>query len=140
MLRSIIGVILGVTVGSITVAIVEAIGHLVYPPPPDLDATNPEAIKAIKAFIATAPVGVLLVVLLAWAAGAFLGGLVAAWIGRRAPAVHALIVGAVILLFGIATMLMIPHPVWFWIAGILVIPCAAYVASLLARGRAAAGS
>lgn len=127
MFRSILAVVLGVIVGVIAVAIVEVIGHALYPPPPDLDASNQEAMKA---YIATAPIAVLLFVLLAWVTGAFAGGLVAAWIGRRAPAVHALIIGGFILLAGVATMLIYPHPVWFWIAGMVAVPASAYAASL----------
>jgi hypothetical protein len=134
MLRSIFAVVLGVIVGGITVGIVEIIGHTLYPPPPDLDASNPEALKA---YIATAPMAVLLFVLLAWVVGAFTGGFVAAWIGRRAPAVHALMIGGFILLAGMATMLVYPHPVWFWIAGIVGVPPSAYLASLLVGRRAA---
>jgi len=130
-----LAVVLGAIVGGVTVGVVEMIGHVVYPPPPNLDASNPEALKA---YIATAPLAVMLFVLLAWVVGAFTGGFVAAWIGRRAPTVHALIIGGFILLAGIATMLVYPHPVWFWIAGIVSVPPSAYVAALLVSRRAAA--
>ncbi|MBL8795141.1 MAG: hypothetical protein JNM56_14625 [Planctomycetia bacterium] len=128
MLRSILAVVLGIIVGGITVGVVEFTGHTIYPPPPDLDASNREALSA---YIATAPIAVLLFVMAAWVLGAFTGGLVAAWIGRRAPVVHALIIGGFILLSGIASMLYYPHPAWFWVVGIVTVPSAAYAAARL---------
>ena len=132
MLRSILAVVVGVILAGVVVLAVESIGHIVYPPPADLDASNPEALKA---YVAHAPIGVLLFVLLAWAAGSFVGGWSAARIARRAPSFHAMIVGSLVLLSGIATMLMIPHPLWFWIAGILAIVPVSFISSLLVTRR-----
>jgi hypothetical protein len=113
---------------------IEIVGHLIFPPPPGLDASNPEALKA---YMQTAPLAVLLFVFVAWCCGAFFGGWLAALIARRAPAVHALIVGGFILLSGVATMLSIPHPLWFWIAGFLFLLPLSYAGSRLVRRRPA---
>lgn len=137
MLRSILGVVLGVIAAGIVVGVVESIGHMVYPPPAGLDASDPEALSA---YIAAAPAQVLLFVMLAWMAGAFVGGLVAAWLGRGSPAVHALIVGGLMLAMGVLTMVKIPHPLWFWITGIVAVPASAYLASMLVSRRPAVAS
>jgi hypothetical protein len=92
---------------------------------------------AIRQLLAGAPVGALLVVLAGWALGTFVGAWIAAWIGRRAPAAHALAVGGLIALAGIANNLMMPPPLWFWAAGLAVPVAAAYAAArLVGKSRA----
>lgn len=128
--RSIIAVVLGIILGGIVVGLVEYVGHLVYPAPAGIDMRNPEALKT---YAANAPVGALLFVILAWALGSLTGGWLAAFIARQSRSQHALIVGGVLMIFGIINMLMIPHPVWFWIVGILVFLPAAYIGARLVQ-------
>lgn len=128
--RSIIAVVLGIILGGIVVGLVEHVGHLVYPAPAGIDMRNPEALKT---YAANAPVGALLFVILAWALGSLTGGWLAAFIARQSRSQHALIVGGVLMIFGIINMLMIPHPVWFWIVGILVFLPAAYIGARLVQ-------
>jgi MFS family permease len=128
MLRSIVAVVLGVVVAAMIALALETAGHQVFQPP-QLDLNDWEAAKAL---VAQMPVWVLGVVLLAWACGSFGGGWVAARLAGRAPIVHALIVGAIQTLFGIATMLMIPHPPWFVVGALLCLLPPAYVGGWLA--------
>ncbi len=130
MLRSVLGIVLGFVLGTAVIAGLETLGHVIYPPAKEVDFHNPEAVKAYMAVI---PLGALLFVLLAFAAGAFVGGWVAAWVARRAPALHALIVGGFFLLAGIANLMMIPHPLWFAIVNLLIFLPFAYAGSLLVR-------
>jgi len=53
-------------------------------------------------------------------------------IGRRAPIGHALVLGGFLTLAGIANNLMVPPPLWFWIAGLVVLIPAAYAGARLA--------
>jgi hypothetical protein len=108
MTRIILGLLAGIVAAFAVVAAGEAIGHTIYPPPPGADPQNPEAMKTL---IATLPNGAIAAVLLSWAAGAFIGGGVAAYIARRDWAAMAL--GAVVLVSGAITMNAIPHPIWF---------------------------
>jgi hypothetical protein len=64
--------------------------------------------------------------------GSLAGGCVAAWIGRRTRAALALVLGGLLTLAGIANNLMAPPPLWFWIAGLIVLIPAAYVGARLA--------
>jgi hypothetical protein len=124
MLRLLVGCLVGVAVAFVVVTVVETTGHLVYPPPPDVDLAKPEAFDTLMERL---PLGAIVAVLIAWAAGAFAGGGAAAAIARRPAA--AWIVGALMMAAAIATMVMIPHPAWFvaasfpaalvpaWIAG-----------------------
>jgi MFS family permease len=91
--------------------------------------------EAIRALLASAPVGALLVVLLGWVLGSLLGGFLAAWIGWNAPVAHALVLGGLLTLAGIANNLMLPPPVWFWITSLVALLPAAYAGARLAPRR-----
>ena len=105
--RSILAVLAGVIVGFLALGLVDYVGHLFYPLPAGLERD----LEGLKTYMASAPVGALLMVLLAWTWGTLSGGWVAARIAGRSHALHAGIVGAlVILVFVIANMVMLPHP------------------------------
>ncbi len=130
--RSILAVIAGLVLGVVLIFVVESAGHFVYPLPADLDMTNPEALKNL---MANAPVGALLFVILAWAVGSFGGGWLATRLAQKSHVMHALIVGGLLMAAGIMNMLMIPHPVWFWVLGLAVYLPAAYAGALLGQKR-----
>jgi hypothetical protein len=115
MLRRVLATIAGIVAGGIVIMLVEMLSHRIYPPPPGIDVNNPEALKAL---MASAPPGALAAVVIAWALGSFAGGWTAAAIGKHL--IPALIVGAVLMIGGVANMMMIPHPIWMWVAGLIV--------------------
>lgn len=129
MLRIILGTIAGIVAAGLIVFALEAIGHLIFPPPPGIDPANPDAMATV---IDQLPFGALAAVMIAWMAGAFGGGALAAWIARRPWATW--IVGLFMLAGGAWTMAMIPHPLWMkaallpatllpaWLAGRLFAP------------------
>jgi hypothetical protein len=133
--RSVLAVLAGFVAATVVMLIFESInGHVLYPELGRMAAgvTDPAAIRAV---MASAPLGAFLVVLLGWALGGLLGGLVAARIGSNAPVAHALVLGAVLTLAGIANNLMIPPPLWFWVVSILLFLPAAFVGARLAPTR-----
>jgi hypothetical protein len=132
MLRSILAVVAGFVVASAVMMAVEAVnGRFLYPELGKL-AEGMTDREAIRSLLAGAPVGAFLVVIFGWAIGSLAGGFVAAWIGRRAPMRHALVLGGLLTLAGIANNLMVPPPLWFWIAGLVVLIPATYAGALLA--------
>jgi len=126
--RKILAVVAGVILAGIVTYAVQAIGHQVYPPPEGLDMKNMEAMKA---YVATLPMGALLFVLLAYILGSFAGGWLAAKIARTSQIHLPLTVGGVQLFFGIINLVMIPHPIWFAIASVIVFLPAAYLGGKL---------
>ena len=130
MLRSILAVLAGVLVMAITVAAVQLIGHSVFPPPPGIDASDHEAMVAL---ISTMPAMALAFVLLAYAAGGFLGAYTAATISRAHRRGAALAVGVVLLALIAMNFMAIPHPLWMVVAGVLIPIPAALLAWRLAR-------
>jgi hypothetical protein len=111
MFRIILGIIAGVVAAVLIVFVIEGLGHMVFPPPPGIDLADPETLTTI---IDQLPAGALAFVMIAWMAGAFGGGALAAWIGRRPWA--AWLVGFAMLAGGAWSMAMIPHPLWMKLA------------------------
>lgn len=129
-MRNVLGVVAGVIGGSAVVFGVETLAHTIYPPPPEFDPTTPAGMAAI---MGRAPVGALLMVLLAYALGTCVGAFVAAKLAATGPQSKAMIVGIVLLVFGISNLLAIPHPVWMAIGTLLVFLPAAWLGGRLAR-------
>jgi len=128
MLRNILAVLLGILVAGLGIAAIEALGHKVYPPPEDLDPSNAEAFAAA---IAAMPIPALLFVPLAWFLGTMAGAAVAANISHTGKLRSSLIVGAVMLAGGLGTLVMIPHPLWLSVLGVLVFFPATWIGSRL---------
>jgi len=126
--HTIIAVIAGVVVAFALVAAIEWLGQQMYPTPPGLDLTRPDQAEN---YVRTLPIGALLLVLTAWTVATFCGGIVAAAIEKGRPRRAAAIVGVVVLVVTIANLVLIPHPLWFSIAGVVSI-----VVASLAAGRA----
>ena len=131
--RTILGMLAGVVVMFVTIMGIEAVGHLAYPPPPGLDPMNPAHEAAFAQFVLQMPPMAKAMLVLAWVAGAFVGGLVAAKIARHQNA--AAIFVALVVMSGVVGMIMkVPHPTWLAAAGLLLpIPVALLAARLVHR-------
>lgn len=131
MIRNVAGAIAGVVTAFVLVMLIEKVGHLIYPPPTDLDFSDPEAIRP---YMATLPFLALLFPMIAWVIGTFAGALLASKIGTVNPLVFAGIVGGLVLVATIANLIMIPHPVWFSIVSLVAIAASAWFAAKIASG------
>ena len=131
MIRKLAAAVAGVGVAMLTIQIVETLGHLVYPPPADIEFGDPEQVRE---FMSTLPVGSLLFVGAAWAAGTFLGTLAGALISGSRPLPYAVVVGGIVLAGAATMLLIIPHPWWFTAAAPVSIVGAAILAVYLAPG------
>ena len=132
MIRLILGIVAGLIAAVFTVALVEALGHMIYPPPPGVDVTDPAQLSAI---MSTIPLGAKIAVLVAWANGILVGGAVAIIIARKTW--PAWLVGGAVLLMGAITMYMIPHPLWMIIATPIITVLAVILSIRLFAGKAA---
>jgi hypothetical protein len=114
-LRRIGAVIAGMIVAFAIVAGAEGIAHQIFPPPP---GTNMQDMAQVKAFVATLPPSVMLIVLTGWLIATF----VATWLAARIAGtpIPGYIVGALLLCAGIANAFIIPQPVWFSIASFVI--------------------
>jgi len=132
MIRSIGALIAGIVTAFALIYLIEMLGHTIYPPPADLDFSDPEAIRP---YIATLPIIALLFPMFGWFVGAFAGSLVADICGDAKPYVFAAIVGGLVLAGTIANLIIIPHPLWFSIISLLGIIASAWLATRIAVTR-----
>jgi hypothetical protein len=127
-LRLGIALIAGAIAAFITIALIETAAHTVYPSPPGLDYSNPDALRH---YVTALPVGAKLAVLAAWLFGTIDGAFVACLINKGRYGLCAGIVGGLVLAATIANLMFIPHPLWLAGAGIAGIPLAAFLVSRL---------
>jgi len=118
----------GILIAGALVWLIEMLGHYVYPPPPDLNFADPEAMGA---YVATLPMGAFLFVGGAWFVATLGGTYVACKIGDAKPMTYAIIVGGLMLVATAANLMMIPHPLWFSVLGVIGIIVAAWLGMTL---------
>ena len=129
MIRNAAAIIAGIVTAFLTVMLIDSLNHMVYPPPPGLDFSDP---AAIKPYLATLPVGAFLFILASSVVAAFVGTLVACYIGTIRPFNCAVVVGGVVFSATVANFIAIPHPLWLSIATLVGIVASSWFATRLA--------
>ena len=124
MVKSIFAVLVGVIGGAIVIWLVEMLGHAIVPPPDGMDFMDPESIRERMKEL---PLLAFIMVLTAYAAGSFAGGLLASGIADKMKIRHALIAGVLLQLMGIINLILVPHPLWFTIISLLLYLPMAYL-------------
>lgn len=121
-LRMLAAVFAGLLVLFVLVVAVELFSAVVHPLPEGYGGTTEEMCRHVARY----PHWVLAVVVPAWAAAAFAG----TWTARRIGNFYSsAIVGLLLLAALVLNLSMLPYPIWFKIADLLVIPTAAFVGS-----------
>lgn len=115
MAKRILGTAAGIVVAVVLVGIIEGLGHLVFPPPAGIDVSDPDTLAQIMHIM---PMGAKIAVLVAWFAGAFIGGCAALFITRWN--MSAWIVALFMLAGSVFSLVTIPHPIWMAVAGVLI--------------------
>ena len=128
--RNILAGVAGVVIAMLLVWLVEKIGHAVYPPPADLDFSDAEAMRA---YLATLPLGALLFVAAAWFIGTLAGTCAACARGTAKPMKFAFVIGGLMLAATITNLAMIPHPMWFSVLGIAGVLVGAWLGTMCER-------
>lgn len=125
MLRDILAGIAGVAIAVAIVFLGDELSHMLYPFPADVD---PNDADALRTYIATVPIAGFLIVMGGWVLGTFVGAVVAGRIGTTKAWVYPTIVGGLVFAATTATLIAIPHPLWFSILGLLAILASARLA------------
>lgn len=128
MFRNVAAAVVGLVIAFVLIMAIEKVGHVIYPPPPDLDFSDPEAIRP---YIATMPMLALLFPMFAWMIGTFSGSLVACFIGTARPLGFAVVVGGLVVAGTVANLIVIPHPLWFSVVSLIGIVASAWLAMRL---------
>lgn len=129
MIRNVGAAITGLVTAFALVYLVEKLGHSLYPPPTDLDFSDPDSVRP---YIATLPIIALLFPMFAWFAGTFAGSIVASIIGDAKPWIYPSIVGGLIFSATVANLIAIPHPMWFSIISLIGIVASAWLSTRVA--------
>ncbi len=133
MVRQILAVLVGILACGLVVGLVETLNLRLYPAPPGIDFHDP---TQVAAHVAKLPAAAFAIVLAAWALGSFAGGWMAGTISRHWPRACAVGVAA-FMLAGVAyNVLVLPHPLWMNVLGLLLPIPAALLGARFRRGRA----
>jgi hypothetical protein len=115
--RAVGAIVAGMLVAFILVVAVEVFSAVVHPLPPNFGGTMDDMCKHVERY----PHWVLAVVVPAWAGTAFVSTWIARRLGNRGCAVF---IGLLLLTALIFNISMLPYPIWFKLASLIVIPCA----------------
>lgn len=108
MLRTILGVALGLIVGLLVIFTVEGVGHTLFPPDAAVNLTDPDQMAQIMSHVSREAK---IMILLAWTLGLlFAAGAANLVAGRRALAGR--ITTILLLAFGVWTMVVTSYPLW----------------------------
>jgi hypothetical protein len=133
MWRKILAVVFGVIAGGVFNMALVSVSNAVYPLPAGVDPNDFEAFQAhVKAN--GLPTGALFIVLAAHAGGSFVSGLVCGLIAKRAWYLAAAFLGIFWTCGGVAALMMIPGPLWFAVADLLLYIPAALLGVKLGAG------
>ncbi len=134
MIRNAAAIIGGIAIAFLTVMLVDMLNHAIYPPPPGLDFTDPDAIRP---YLDTLPIGAFLLIMASSMVAAFVGTLVASYVGTIQPRNCAIIVGGMVFAATVANFIAIPHPMWLAVATLLGVVVSAWAAMRIAGGSTA---
>lgn len=124
MVKNILAVVAGVIGGAIVIWLLEALGHLIVPPPEGMDILD---IESVRKHMTELPLISFIMVLVAYAAGSLTGGMLASGIAEKMKMRQALIAGVVLQFMGIINLILVPHPLWFTIVSLLLYLPLAYL-------------
>ncbi|TWT56999.1 hypothetical protein KOR42_03560 [Thalassoglobus neptunius] len=131
--RKLVGILGGLIVGFAWNMALVILSSFLFPLPPGVDLNDADAFAA---YVETLPPTAFLIVLLAHAGGAFVGGYICELIVAQNWLAGPICIGTLTLLGGITNLMMISHPIWFAIADvILYLPAAIFGAIVASRTR-----
>ena len=124
----ILGSLVGIVAGVMTIGFVESIGHMLFP------TATLEDISEFPQIISAIPMPAKLWVVMSWGLGVFLGGLVALFIARGT---HwpGLIVALFLFSGAVWTMFQFPHPPWMIVGAVLMTLLGTFGAQKVMSGR-----
>ena len=121
LMRSIGVIIAGLIVAMVLIIAVEVVTAIFHPFPPGADATDHEVVEAhVEKF----PHWVLAIAVVGWGVTTFVSAWIATRLGTGRHPAHGIALGSLLLLAAAFNMSMLPYPVWFVVANLLILPLA----------------
>ena len=121
--RAILAIVAGCVLSVLVIAGVDALAHVIYPPPANLDVRDPAAMRTI---IAQMSVGAFVIIVAGWILAAGLGAWAATMLSQTGKAWPGGVVGGLTLAATGFNLFAIPHPVWVVIVALIGIPVATW--------------
>ena len=131
MVRNVAAALAGIVTAFVMIMLIEKLGHFIYPPPADLDFSDPDVMRP---YIATLPFLALLFPMIAWVVATFAGTVLACKIGTANPLAFAAVVGGLVLAGTITNLIMIKHPLWFSLVSLVAVAASAWIAARVSSG------
>ena len=132
MLRTLLGIIVGLVTAMLLIFALAAAGMMVFPPPAGMQLNNQADLAQL---VAQSSMGKKAWVVFGWAFASFVSGWVAARISRVYPRFAALAVAALIMIGTVMNAMVIPHPMWMNLLGVVLPVPLALLGARLARPR-----
>jgi len=135
-MRNILAIVFGLIIGGFLVGLSETIAYTLFPG----DMAFPAALADRHMYMEQIPFTAQLSVIIGWASGAFIAGVVTTLIQGRTDYRIPLITVGVLQLFAWMNMISFPHPGWMWVAGSLVFVPLGLLAYVFFRKRPGQGA
>jgi|CXWL01.1.fsa_nt_gi xanthine/uracil permease len=136
LVRSVGAVLVGLAVAMVLIVAVEVGSSILHPFPPGVD---PHDYEACKAHVARYPQWILALAALAWGLTTFVSAWLATRLGSGRHRAHGFVVGLILLALAVMNMSMLPYPLWFWAANLILFPPGFYYGAKLGGPRPATG-
>jgi hypothetical protein len=118
-LWSVLAIAASLTTAFILLAAIEGVSEVYHPSPPGMD---PNDMDACRAHVARYPQWLLAAFAPAWGLTTFTSVWFATRVGANRHFAHGVAIGSLLLIAAIANMLMLPYPLWFELANLVLIP------------------
>ncbi len=130
-LRSAGAIVAGLAAAMVLVALVEVVTLAFHPFPEGADTTDQ---AVVAAHVEKFPHWVLAIAVVGWGVTVYASAWVATRLGTGRHAAHGIAVGGLLILAAVVNMLMLPYPVWFEVANVVILPLALWGGVRSGRG------
>ena len=128
--KQILAVIVGLVAGGLVIYGIESINMVRFPWPENLSMEDEEAFAE---YVASLPIDALITVIIAHAVGSFVAGFVCGKIALSKQLMLGIVCGVILMAGGIMNIVMIPHPLWFSVADLLMFIPFAWLGAKVAK-------
>jgi len=129
-LRSILAFVIGAAVSMFFIVLVEGVNESIWPWPAGVDKSD---MKICLAYFVSLPATAFVIGVVGWSLAALCGPWVATRLGTNRHPAHGIALGVLLMLMALFNMSMLPYPLWFWAAILILLPTSLILGSLNAR-------
>ena len=132
LIRSVGSIIASVVIALLLILAIEGVSAIFHPFSAGADASD---LEVCKAHVAKYPQWVLALVVVGWGGTVFVSAWLATRLGTHRHPAHGIVVGALLIVAVAFNMFMLPYPLWFKVANLLIFPLCVFLGIKFGRGR-----